>query len=69
MALDDLVDPGRVLFGLLRVPAAVLQLIGILATNAPTWYVTFQAVLGVLQFGIGLVIMADYRRSDVWGAY
>jgi hypothetical protein len=57
------------LFGLLRVPAAVLQLTGILATNAPTWYVTFQALLGVLQFGIGLVMVADYRRSGVWGAY
>jgi hypothetical protein len=57
------------LFGLLRVPAAVLQLTGILATNAPTWYVTFQALLGVVQFGIGLVMVADYRRSGVWGAY
>jgi hypothetical protein len=57
------------LFGLLRVPAAVLQLTGILATNTPTWYVTFQALLGVLQFGIGLVMVAQYRRSGVWGAY
>jgi hypothetical protein len=45
------------LFGVLRVPAAVLQLTGILATNAPTWYVTFQALLGVVQFGIGLVMV------------
>jgi hypothetical protein len=57
------------LFGVLRVPAAVLQLTGILATNAPTWYVTFQALLGVVQFGIGLVMVVGYRRSGVWGAY
>src|SRR4029453_2878624 len=38
------------LFGVLRVPAAVLQFTGILATNTPTWYVTFQALLGVVQF-------------------
>jgi hypothetical protein len=57
------------LFGVLRVPASVLQLTGILATNAPIWYVTFQALLGVVQFGIGLVMMVGYRRSGVWGAY
>jgi hypothetical protein len=40
------------LFGVLRVPAAVLQFTGILATNTPGWYVAFQALLGVVQFGI-----------------
>ena len=45
------------LFGVLRVPAAVLQFTGILATNTPTWYVTFQALLGVFQFGVGLVMV------------
>ena len=34
------------LFGVLRVPAAVLQFTGILATNTPGWYVAFQALLG-----------------------
>jgi hypothetical protein len=33
------------LFGVLRVPAAVLQLTGILATNSPIWYVTFKRCL------------------------
>jgi hypothetical protein len=57
------------LFGVLRVPAAVLQFTGILATNTPTWYVTFQALLGVVQFGIGLVMVIGYRRSGAWGAF
>jgi hypothetical protein len=57
------------LFGVLRVPAAVLQFTGILATNTPTWYVTFQALLGVVQFGIGLVMVVGYRRSGAWGAF
>jgi hypothetical protein len=56
------------LFGVLRVPAAVLQFTGIRATNTPTWYVTFQALLGVVQFGIGLVMVVGYRRSGSWGA-
>ncbi len=55
------------LFGVLRVPVGVLQLTGVLAANAPAWYVLFQGLLGVAQFGIGLVMVADYRRSGPWG--
>ncbi|HET6749813.1 MAG TPA: hypothetical protein VFL71_11170 [Actinomycetes bacterium] len=57
------------LFGVLRVPVATLQLIGILAANGPTWYVAFQGLLGVLQFAIGLAMVAGYRRAGVWGAF
>jgi hypothetical protein len=57
------------LFGVLRVPVAVLQLTGILASNVPAWYVTFQGLLGVVQFGIGLVMVVGYRRAGAWGAF
>jgi hypothetical protein len=56
------------LFGVLRVPVAILQLTGILAADGPTWYVAFQGLLGVLQFAIGLAMVAGYRRAGVWGA-
>jgi hypothetical protein len=56
------------LFGVLRVPVAVLQATGTLAANTPTWYVAYQALLGVVQFGIGLVMVAGYRRAGAWGA-
>src|SRR6266508_361974 len=45
------------LFGLLRVPVAILQLTGVLAANGPTWYVAFQGLLGVLQFTIALAMV------------
>ena len=54
--------------GLVRVPVAVLQLLGTLAPAGPTWYVVFQGVIGVIQFVIALVMLADYRRSGIWGA-
>ena len=54
--------------GLIRVPVAVLQLLGKLAPAGPTWYVVFQGVIGVIQFVIALVMLADYRRSGIWGA-
>jgi hypothetical protein len=55
------------LFGVLRVPVAVLQLTGVLTASAPTWYLVFQSLLGLVQFSIGLVMVVGYRRSGVWG--
>jgi hypothetical protein len=57
------------LFGVLRVPVAVLQLTSVLASNVPAWYVVFQGLLGVVQFGIGLVMAVGYRRAGAWGAF
>jgi hypothetical protein len=57
------------LLGVLRVPVAILQLTGVLAADGPTWYLVFQGLLGVLQFAIGLAMVAGYRRSGVWGAF
>ncbi len=40
------------LFGPLRVVASVLALSGVLPADGPTWYVLYQASLGLLQFVI-----------------
>ena len=53
--------------GLLRVPAAALQLTGHLSTGDPVWYVVLQAVVGVIQFLIATVMFVGYRRAGVWG--
>ena len=57
------------LFGVLRVPASALELWGVLPTAAPTWYVLCQAILGLLQFAIGLAMVAGYRRAGLWGTF
>jgi hypothetical protein len=54
-------------FGVLRLPVTVLQLTGVLTTSTPTWYVLFQGLLGLVQFAIGLAMLAGYRHSGVWG--
>jgi hypothetical protein len=51
------------LFGVLRVPVAALQLTGVLATDTPAWYVLYQGLLGVAQFGIGPTMTVGYRRT------
>jgi len=57
------------LAGVLRVPASILELAGVLPAAGPTWYVLLQAVLGLAQFGIGLVMLAEFRGSRrAWGA-
>lgn len=68
MALDFWLVPVAFLAGVLRVPVAILQLTGALAAPGPTWYVAFQGVLGVVQFAIGLAMVAGYRRAGVWGS-
>jgi hypothetical protein len=67
MALDFWLGLVAFLAGVLRVPVAILQLTGILAADAPRWYVSFQGLLGILQLAIGLAMVAGYRRAGVWG--
>jgi hypothetical protein len=56
-----------VLGGLLRVPASLLQLAGKLPPGGPAWYEAFQAVIGLIQLGLGLAMLAGYRSGGPWG--
>jgi hypothetical protein len=55
--------------GVLRVPASILQLSGVLDTDFPAWYVLLQAFIGVVQVGIGLAMVVGYRRAGIWGDF
>jgi hypothetical protein len=57
------------LFGVLRVPASALQLTGVLPAAFPSWYVLLQALLGLVQFTIGILMLVVYRRAGIWGAF
>ena len=57
------------LFGVLRVPATVLTLEGVLPADGPPWYVVYQGFLGVVQFAIALLMLVGYRRGGTWGAF
>jgi hypothetical protein len=57
------------LAGILRLPASALELAGVLPPAGPAWYVFLQAGIGVVQFLIGLAMIAGYRRSGAWGAF
>jgi hypothetical protein len=56
------------LAGALRVPAWLLALAGVLPADAPSWYLLVRAGLGLLQFALGLAMLAGCRRAGVWGA-
>jgi hypothetical protein len=53
--------------GILRVPASVMQLVGDIPAQGPSWYVVLQAVVGLTQFFIALVMVAGYRKAGIWG--
>lgn len=57
------------LAGVLRLPASVLQVTGVLPADGPVWYILLQGSIGVAQFLIGLAMIAGYRRSGPWGAF
>ena len=57
------------LAGLLRVPASILELTGVLPSAGPAWYEVLQAVIGAVQFVIGLLLVRGYRRAGTWGAF
>ena len=54
--------------GLLRVLASVMQLAGDIPARGPAWYVVLQAVVGLTQFVIALLMLAGYRKAGIWGS-
>jgi len=57
------------LAGLLRFPATLLQVAGLLPATGPTWYALLQGAVGLVQFSIALAMLSGFRRSGVWGAF
>ena len=55
------------LAGILRVPAAALELAGKIPQQGPAWYVVLTAIVGIIQFLIALRMAAGYRRAGIWG--
>ncbi|HEV8638541.1 MAG TPA: hypothetical protein VG370_30380 [Chloroflexota bacterium] len=55
--------------GVLRVPAAALELAGTLPATGPPWYALLQGALGLVQLAIGLLMLAGDRRDGVWAAF
>jgi hypothetical protein len=57
------------LAGILRLPASLLEVAGVLPTTGPLWYLLLQAGIGLVQFLIGLAMITGFRRSGPWGAF
>ncbi|HSO93991.1 MAG TPA: hypothetical protein VLS53_05920 [Candidatus Dormibacteraeota bacterium] len=57
------------LFGVLRVPASLLQLTGLMAATGPAWYEAFQGLIGIVQFVIALAMFSGYRKAGGWGEF
>jgi hypothetical protein len=56
-------------FGVLRVPASVLQLAGMIPASGPAWYEVLQGAIGVVQVLIAIAMFAGYRKAGVWGGF
>jgi len=56
-------------FGVLRLPASILQLTGMMAATGPTWYEALQGAIGLAQFLIALAMFSGYRKAGLWGEF
>jgi len=56
-------------FGVLRLPASILQLIGMMPATGPTWYEALQGAIGVAQFLVALAMFSGYRKAGPWGEF
>lgn len=68
LALDVLVDPGRLAVRRASGGRGRVAAHRVLAVDTPVWYVLYQGLLGVAKFGIALAMMVGYRRAGLWGA-
>jgi hypothetical protein len=57
------------LVDVVRAPISALQVAGITPLQGPIWYVAFQGIVGLVQFGIALAMLAGYRKAGVWGNF
>jgi hypothetical protein len=55
--------------GIRTVPIAALELTGRTPQQGPAWFVLLTAVVGLIQFGIALAMLAGYRKSGVWSEH
>jgi hypothetical protein len=55
------------LVGLPRAVYSALQLTGIVPRQGPIWYVLLPGPIGIVQFGIAMVMLAGYRKVGGWG--
>jgi hypothetical protein len=53
--------------GGLRIPGSVLELVGVLTPVGLPLYTLFQALLDLVQVGVGLLMLVGYRRAGPWG--
>jgi hypothetical protein len=57
------------LTGVLRPAASALELAGTIPLQGPAWYVVLQGAIGLVQFAIGMAMVAGYRHGGAWGRF
>ena len=55
--------------GILRAPISALQLTEAVPAQGPAWFLVLQVVVGLVQFVIGLAMLAGYRKAGIWGEF
>jgi hypothetical protein len=51
----------------LQIPAAILELTGVLPVDVPGWYIVVRALVAAVQVAIAVAMARLYRDCGVWG--
>ena len=50
----------------LEIPAGILQLVGVIPIQQPTWYVLLRMASSVVEFALGVWMLRVWRACGVW---
>lgn len=54
------------LASVLELPAGILQLVGVIPIQQPTWYILLRMAIGVVELALGLWMLRVWRACGVW---
>ena len=54
------------LASILELPAAILQVVGIIPIQQPTWYILLRMAISMVELALGLWMLRIWRACGVW---
>lgn len=54
------------LAGILEIPAGILQLMGAIPIQQPTWYILLRMAISVVELALGVWMLRAWRACGVW---
>jgi hypothetical protein len=54
------------LASILELPAGILQVVGVIPIQQPTWYILLRMAISMVELALGLWMLRIWRACGVW---